>query len=55
MEQHVNMPKVMAKKLDAIKACILDEVKVMILLITFPKSYQHLIIALESLKSKDRT
>jgi len=40
----------MAEELDAIITKILDEVKVMVLLMNSPKSYQYFIIALESLK-----
>jgi len=39
MEQHLNKLRTMAKKLDAIEAPILVEVKVVVLLMSLPKSY----------------
>ncbi len=38
------------KKLDGIGAWVFEKIKVMVLLISLPKSYQHLITTLESLK-----
>jgi hypothetical protein len=50
MGQHVNVLGAMAEELDVNRFGILDEVKVMVLFISLLNSYQHLIIALESLK-----
>lgn len=51
IEQHVNMLGVIAKEFDALGVRVLNEVKVMVLFINSPKSSQHFITALESLKS----
>jgi hypothetical protein len=51
MEQHLNKLGPMAEKLDAIGALILAEVKVMVMLMSLPESYQFLIMSLESLES----
>jgi hypothetical protein len=51
MERHVNMLGVIAKEFDALGVRVLNEVKVMVLFINSPKSSQHFITALESLKS----
>ncbi len=53
MGQHVNVFGAMVEKLDVIKSRVLDEMKVMVLFISLLNNYQHLIIALESLKPKD--
>jgi predicted amino acid-binding ACT domain protein len=45
----------MTKNLDAIEATIFDKMKVMVLLVSLPKSYQHLITTLESLKFANHT
>lgn len=55
MEQHVNKLGAMVEELDAIGVTILDEIKVMVLLMSLPKSYQYLIITFETLKPKDQT
>jgi hypothetical protein len=55
MEQHVNMLGVIAKEFDAVGVRVLNEVKVMVLFINSPKSSQHFITALESLKPADHT
>ncbi len=53
MRQHVNLFGAMVKKLDVIKFGLSNEMKVMVLLVSLLDNYQHLIIALESLKLKD--
>ncbi len=55
MEQHVNKLGAMVEELDGIGVTILDEIKVMVLLTSLSKSYQYLIITLETLKPKDQT
>jgi hypothetical protein len=53
MGQHVNVLGAMVEKLDVIKSKVPNEMKVMVLFISLLDNYQHLIIALESLKPKD--
>jgi hypothetical protein len=53
MEQHVNMLGVIAKEFDAVGVRVLNEV--IVLFINSPKSSQHFITALESLKPADCT
>jgi hypothetical protein len=55
MEQYVNMLRMMVKEPDVIKTGVPSEVKVMVFFISFPKSYQHFIRALESLKPTNYT
>ncbi len=55
IDQHVNMLGAMTKKLDGIEARVFEKMKVMVLLISLPKSYQHLITTLESLKFGNHT
>jgi hypothetical protein len=55
MEQHVNKLGAMVEELDGIGATILDEIKVMVVVMSLPKSYQYLITTLETLKPKDHT
>lgn len=55
IHQHVNMLGAMTKKLHAIEPTIFEKMKVMVLLISLPKSYQHLITTLESLKFANHT
>jgi hypothetical protein len=43
------------KKLDAIGARVFEKMKVRVLLISLPKSYQHLITTLESLRFANHT
>jgi hypothetical protein len=50
MEQHLNKLGAMAKKLDAIGTPVLAEVKVMVMLMSLPESYQFLLTSLESLE-----
>jgi len=51
--EHVNKLGAMVEELDAIRVAILDKIKVMVLLMSLPKSYQYLITTLETLKPKD--
>ncbi len=55
IDQHVNMLGAMTKKLDGIGARVFEKMKVMALLISLQKSYQHLITTLESLKFANHT
>jgi hypothetical protein len=55
MEQHVNKLGAMVEELDGIGVTILHKIKVMVLLMSLPKSYQYLITTLETLKPKDCT
>jgi hypothetical protein len=52
MEQHANKLGAMVEEINAIKATILDKIKVMVLFMSLPKSYQYLITMLETLKPK---
>jgi hypothetical protein len=52
MEQHANKLGVMVEDIDAIKAIMLDKIKMRVLLMSLPKSYQYLITTLEILKPK---
>jgi hypothetical protein len=42
MEQHLNKLGAMVEELDGIGATILDEIKVMVLFMSLPKSYLYL-------------
>jgi hypothetical protein len=53
MEHHLNKLGVMANELDAIKAMIPKEVKMMVMLMNLPNNYQILIISLKSSKDED--
>jgi hypothetical protein len=53
MEQHLNKLGAMVKELVAIGAPILAKVKVMVLLMNLPESYQFFVTSLESLKFID--
>ncbi len=55
MEVHFKKLATMANELEAIETIILDEVKVMVLLISLPNNYQNLITTLETLWLADRT
>jgi hypothetical protein len=55
MEQHLNKLGAMADELDAIEVAIPKEIKVMVLFMSLPKSYQTLFNYLESSKVEDRT
>jgi predicted amino acid-binding ACT domain protein len=55
MEVHFNKLATMANQLEAIEATILDEVKMMVLFISLPNSYQNLITTLETLQLANRT
>jgi hypothetical protein len=52
MEQHANKLGAMVEEINAIKATILDKIKVMVLFMSLPKSYQYLITMFETLKPK---
>jgi len=53
MEQHLNKLGAMAKELDATRATIPPKVKIVVLLMSLPKSYEFLVTSLESLESID--
>ncbi len=53
MEQHLNKLGAMAEELDAIGTTIPPKVKIMVLLMSLPESYEFLITSLESLESID--
>jgi hypothetical protein len=55
MEQHLNKLRAMADELDAIEVAIPKEIKVMVLFMNLPKSYQTLFNTLESSKVEDCT
>ncbi len=55
IQQYFNKLGMIAKELDAIGLEICDEVKMMVLLVSLPKSYQYLIIELRSLKEENHT
>lgn len=55
IQQYFNKLGMIAKELDAIGVEICDEVKMMVLLVSLPKSYQYLIIELKSLKEENHT
>jgi hypothetical protein len=55
IQQYFNKLGTIAKELDAIGVEICDEVKMMVLLVSLPKSYQYLIIELRSLKEENHT
>jgi hypothetical protein len=50
MGQHMNVFGAMVEEFDVIRFGVPNEVKVMVLFINLLDNYQHLIIALESLK-----
>jgi hypothetical protein len=53
MEQHLNKLGAMAKELDATRATIPPKVKIVVLLMSLPESYEFLVTSLESLESID--
>jgi hypothetical protein len=53
MEQHLNKLGAMAKRLDATGTTIPLKVKIMVLLMSLPESYEFFVTSLESLKSID--
>jgi hypothetical protein len=53
MGQHKNVFGAMVEELNVIRFGVIDEVKVMVFFISLINNYQHLIIALESLKLED--
>jgi hypothetical protein len=55
MEQHLNKLGTMVDELDAIEVAIPKEIKMMVLLISLPKSYQTLFNSLESSKVENCT
>ncbi len=55
MGQHKNVFGAMVEELNVIRFGVIDEVKVMVFFISLINNYQHLIIALESLKLEDWT
>ncbi len=53
MEEHLSKLGAIAKELDGIIIVILEEVKVMVFLMSLPQSYEYLVASLESLRSFD--
>jgi len=50
MEEHLSKLGAIVKELDAIRATILKEVKIMVLMMSLPQSYEYLVTFLESLE-----
>jgi len=53
MEEHLSKLGAIAKELDVIKIAILEEIKVIMFLMSLPQSYEYLVTFLEFLKSFD--
>ncbi len=53
MEEHLNKLGAIVKELDVIKATIPEEVKIMVLLMSLPQSYEYLVTFFEFLEFFD--